>query len=263
MIYEQITRSGRSMLAGSILVGLLVTTIAYGQPAATPSLEGYVGSYELSATSMLTITLEGESLYAQTTGQAKYKLVPLADHRFSSVGSPRELVFTVGGDGKASSVTQTLDGATQTAKRTDRPMTPPSNRPGDTAPLADAVLAGNLELVRKLVADGADIQGLDTRPQVAGANGRRPLNFAALKNDTKMIELLLELGADINGQNLTGFTPLHHAVEAEAIEAITLLLSKGADTTIKNGRNLTPAEFARASQRSRAMKALGVGAVAE
>jgi hypothetical protein len=186
-------------------------------------------------------------------------LAPLGEHRFSYAGS-RELVFTVGGDGKASSVTPALDGGTQVASRTDKAPQPP---PKDPALLADAVLAGDLERVRKLVAEGADIHGLDTRPQLAGPNGRRPLNFAALENDTKMIELLLELGADINRQNLSGFTPLHHAVEAEAVEAIELLLSKGADTTIKNGRNLTPAEFARASRRSRAAEALGVGPLVE
>ena len=177
-------------------------------------------------------------------------------------GGARELVFTVGGDGKASSVTQALDGGTQVAKRSERPRSidPPSM---DPALLADAVLASDLDRVRKLVADGADVHALDTRPGVAGANGRRPLNFAALKNDTKMIELLLELGADINRQNLSGFTPLHHAVEAEAVEAIKLLLSRGADTTIKNGRNLTPAEFARASRRSKAAEALGAGVLAE
>jgi ankyrin repeat protein len=187
-------------------------------------------------------------------------LAPLAEHRFSYEGSARELVFTVGGDGKASSVTQALDGGTRVARRTEKPPQPP---PKDPALLADAVLAGDLERVRKLVAEGADVHGLDTRPQVAGANGRRPLNWAALNNNTKMIELLLELGADINRQNLSGFTPLHHAVEAEAVEAIELLLSRGADTTIKNGRNLTPAEFARASRRSRAAEALGVGVLVE
>ena len=194
MTYEPKTRSGRSMFAGSILVGLLVTRSLTASRTPTRHSRATSGATSCRPLKLLTITLEGESLYAQTTGQAKYKLVSLADHRFSLVGSPRELVFTVGGDGKASSVTQTLDGATQTAKRTDRAMNPPLSRTMDPAPLADAVLASDLELVRKLVADGADIQGLDGRPEIAGANGRRPLNFAGLKNDTKMIELLLELG---------------------------------------------------------------------
>jgi ankyrin repeat protein len=129
--------------------------------------------------------------------------------------------------------------------------------------LADAVLASDLDAVKKLVEQGADIHGLDTRPNVAGANGRRPLNWAALENDTKMIELLLELGADINRQNLSGFTPLHHAAEVEAVEAIKLLLARGADTTIKNKRGQTPGEYAVATRRHRAAEALGASPEAQ
>ena len=36
------------------------------------------------------------------------------------------------------------------------------------------------------------------------ANGRRPLNWAALRNDTAMIELLLDAGAAIDATNLSG-----------------------------------------------------------
>jgi len=128
------------------------------------------------------------------------------------------------------------------------------------AALADAVIARDLAAVRKLAEQGADVDALDTRPDVAGANGRRPLNWAAIQNDTKMIELLLELGADIDGQNLSGFTPLHHTVEHEAIEALKLLLARGADTKIENKRGLTPGEFAIEARKRRAAEALGVSA---
>jgi ankyrin repeat protein len=141
-----------------------------------------------------------------------------------------------------------------------RPNAEKSEKPTPVPPAAlpDAVMAGDLAAVRKLVEQGADVNGLDTRPEVAGANGRRPLNWAAIRNDTKMIELLLELGADINGQNVSGFTPLHHAVEHETIEALKLLLARGADTTIENKRGLTPGEFAIEARRHRAAEALGV-----
>jgi len=135
--------------------------------------------------------------------------------------------------------------------------------PPSPAVLADAVLAKDLASVRKLVEQGADIHGLDTRPDVAGANGRRPLNWAALKNDTKMIELLLELGADINRPNLSGFTPLHHAAEAGSVESIKLLLAKGADPKIKNKRGMTPAQVAAALGKSHAAEALGASPQAE
>lgn len=135
--------------------------------------------------------------------------------------------------------------------------------PVPPAVLADAVLAKDLAAVRKLVELGADIHGLDTRSGIAGANGRRPLNFAALGNDTKMIELLLELGADINRPNLSGFTPLHHAAEADAVESIKLLLARGADAKLENKRGMTPADVAVALRKSRAAEALGASPQAE
>jgi ankyrin repeat protein len=151
----------------------------------------------------------------------------------------------------------------QGAAKTEATQSTTAKPTPDPASLADAVLARDLDQVRRLVAQGADIHGLDVRPQTAGSNGRRPLNFAALQNDTKMIELLLELGADINRQNLTGFTPLHHAVEAQALEAIALLLKRGADTSVENKRGLTPGDFALATHRRRAAEALGVSVRAE
>jgi hypothetical protein len=266
--------SASVILALSIMCGVLASSLAYGQAAKTAVFEPYLGSYELAPGSILTISREGDSLYAQTTGQPKHRLAAVSEHRFSDAASRAELHFALGGDGRAVSVTQHLDGAARVAKRTeaagaeaaakaqaaDSTGTPPST---DPAPLADAVLARDLDAVRKLVAQGADVHGLDTRPATAGGNGRRPLNFAALQNDTAMIELLLELGADIDRQNLSGFTPLHHAVEAQALEAIALLLERGADTTVENNRGLTPGEFALATNRSRAAKALGVSARAE
>jgi len=140
------------------------------------------------------------------------------------------------------------------AEKSEKPTPVPASA------LPDAVMAGDLAAVRKLAGEGADVNGLDTRPNVAGANGRRPLNWAAIENDTKMIELLLELGADINGQNASGFTPLHHAVEYEAIEALKLLVARGADTKIENKRGFTPGEFAIEARKHRAAEALGVSA---
>jgi Ankyrin repeats (3 copies)/Domain of unknown function (DUF3471) len=263
MTYQQLGTSARAILASSIVCGLLIS-VAHGQPDPPAAFEPYIGSYELAATVTLTISREGDSLYAQTTSLPKHRLVPLSEHRFSYGGSNRELQFAIGSDGRASSVTQRVDGNTQVAKRTEGPRpVAAAVSTDDPGALADAVLARDLDQVRRLVAQGADIHGLDTRPATGGGNGRRPLNFAALNNDTEMIELLLELGADINRQNLSGFTPLHHAVEAQAAEAIALLLKRGADTTVKNNRNLTPAEFAVATRRSRAATALGASPQAE
>jgi ankyrin repeat protein len=110
--------------------------------------------------------------------------------------------------------------------------------------LWDAVLAGDVTKVMDLVRAGADVNRLDIRVCVAGPNGRRPLHYAALQNDTAMITALLEAGALINLTNHSGFTPLHHAGEAGAADAAALLIVKGADLTRRNRRSQTPIETA-------------------
>jgi hypothetical protein len=45
--------------------------------------------------------------------------------------------------------------------------------------LWDAVIAGYVTKAMVLIKAGADVNGLDTRANVAGPNGRRPLNYAA------------------------------------------------------------------------------------
>jgi ankyrin repeat protein len=110
--------------------------------------------------------------------------------------------------------------------------------------LWDAVLAGDVTKVMDLVRAGADVNRLDIRMGVAGPNGRRPLNYAALQNDTAMITTLLEAGALINLTNHSGFTPLHHTGEAGAKDAAALLITKGADLALRNRRSQTPIETA-------------------
>jgi ankyrin repeat protein len=55
-----------------------------------------------------------------------------------------------------------------------------------------------------------------------------------------MITMLLDVGADINLANHSGFTPLHHAAEAGSEEAATLLIAKGANFALrtKNGQTI-------------------------
>jgi ankyrin repeat protein len=82
---------------------------------------------------------------------------------------------------------------------------------------------------------------------VARPNGRRPLNYAAIRNDTAMIKALLDAGANINSANRSGFTPLHHAGEAGSKEAATLLITNGANLTLRNMYEQTPEQTATAS----------------
>src|SRR6266849_408427 len=118
--------------------------------------------------------------------------------------------------------------------------------PWEQIALWDAVIAGDVTKAMVSIKAGADVNGLDTRENVAGPNGRRPLNYAALRNDTAMIAALLDAGAMMNLANRSGFTPLHHAAEAGSKEAAALLIAKGANLTLRNLHNQTPMETAMA-----------------
>ena len=113
--------------------------------------------------------------------------------------------------------------------------------------LWDAVIAGDVANARDAINAGADVNGLDTRKNRAGPNGRRPLNYAAIRNDTAMVEALLNAGANINLANRSGFTPLHHAGEAGSKEVAVLLIAKGANLTLRNMHDQTPEQTATAS----------------
>ena len=61
----------------------------------------------------------------------------------------------------------------------------------------------------------------------------------------KILDILLEAGADINRQNeKNGQTPLHIAIEMESYYTIKYLLNKGADYSIQNKFRKTPKEYA-------------------
>lgn len=109
--------------------------------------------------------------------------------------------------------------------------------------LWEASIAGDTAAIRKAVADGAKVDSLDVR---RSRNGRRPLNWAALQNHPAAVELLLALGAPLEGENLTGFTALNHAAEAGALEATRALLAAGADVEHANKDGFRPIDTARA-----------------
>lgn len=92
--------------------------------------------------------------------------------------------------------------------------------------LWDAAMRGDTAGIRIAVAAGARVDSLDRR---TSANGRYALNWAAWHNQAPALLLLLQLGADIDAGNITGFTALHHAAENGSLEAARALLKAGAD----------------------------------
>tara|TARA_B110000305_G_scaffold186787_1_gene208030 strand:+ start:2832 stop:4307 length:1476 start_codon:yes stop_codon:yes gene_type:complete len=88
--------------------------------------------------------------------------------------------------------------------------------------LADAVEQGDLNASRELIAAGADVNG----PQV---DGTTPLQWACYRDDATTALKLLEVGADPTGANRYGVTPLYLACLSGNAAIIEGLLSAGID----------------------------------
>jgi ankyrin repeat protein len=141
---------------------------------------------------------------------------------------------------------------------------PPKARSNSPQTLHEAAAAGNLEQVKKLVAEGADVNAKDEdgrtplhsaawygREDVAavllahGANineadgsGQAPLHLAMSFGGKPVPELLLAQGAQINARDNAGNTPLHAA--ADHPDLLELLIAKGADVKARNEAGQTP-----------------------
>ena len=137
---------------------------------------------------------------------------------------------------------------------------------GDTA-LHLAAAGYRVDIVGLLLAAGAD-------PNAAGNHRRSgPLHYAAdgyingpawdAKKQVQTIRCLLDAGANINGQDKNGATPLHRAVRTRCAAAVECLLKAGSNPALRNkpgsapfhlavqdtGRGGSGAEEARVAQR--------------
>ncbi|MCH2571543.1 MAG: ankyrin repeat domain-containing protein, partial [Planctomycetes bacterium] len=96
---------------------------------------------------------------------------------------------------------------------------------------------GDLASLREAFTKGADVNGLD-------AQGITPLSWAAMADQLDVVKLLIDLRAEVNGKNRDGATPLHGAAGLGRTEIVELLLSKGADVNVIDGDGQTPLDKA-------------------
>jgi ankyrin repeat protein len=97
--------------------------------------------------------------------------------------------------------------------------------PAQQLALADSVRNGNEARTRELLAAGVDPDGYDDA-------GNAPLHIAAVQNNLRLIEILLNAGAEIDRPRTgAGDTPLLEAVQHHRDDAALLLLARGADPT--------------------------------
>ncbi|ETE66355.1 Ankyrin repeat domain-containing protein 49, partial [Ophiophagus hannah] len=107
-------------------------------------------------------------------------------------------------------------------------------------PLHRAAYNGHMEVVRELIAHGADVHALTV-------DSWTPLHSACKWNNTKIASFLLQHGANVNAQTNGLLTPLHLAAgNRESKETLELLLmSRYLKPNLKNNLEETACDIAR------------------
>jgi hypothetical protein len=102
-----------------------------------------------------------------------------------------------------------------------------------------AAMKGHTELVRKLIARGADVN----------KTGWTPLHYAATTGQLAIIQLLLDEHAYIDAESPNKTTPLMMAAHYGTPQAVKLLLEAGADPSLRNELGLSAVDFAQRANR--------------
>lgn len=105
---------------------------------------------------------------------------------------------------------------------------------GETA-LMLAAFKGNMELVQRLLAEGASVNRI---------GGWTPLHYAAAEGHNDIVKLLLEKGARVNVQTYSGVTPLYMAARKPSREVVMTLLRAGSYRDLCNDKGQSPADAA-------------------
>ena len=88
-------------------------------------------------------------------------------------------------------------------------------KPVEISPLCKAVATGNVDEVKKLIEQGADVN--------AKSNGMQPIHYAAKYNRVELIKILITAGSEIHTPCDRGYTALRHAQKAKADDAAQFL----------------------------------------
>jgi ankyrin repeat protein len=92
---------------------------------------------------------------------------------------------------------------------------------------------GDIDGLKRAIADGADPNGTDGRERTA-------LHVAAERDQPEAVSVLAAGGAEVDRKDGSGFTPLHLAVAHGSSRAVGALLEAGADPNLTTRHGFSP-----------------------
>ncbi len=112
---------------------------------------------------------------------------------------------------------------------------------GGDAPLVIAAYKGYAEITQLLLEAGASVAAVDPGMKATA------LHAAAYAGRVETAKLLVEYHIDIDKQGpYNGYTALHDAIWQNNVEVARVLIDAGANLTLKSHSGETPLDFARA-----------------
>jgi serine/threonine protein kinase/ankyrin repeat protein/type 1 glutamine amidotransferase len=116
-------------------------------------------------------------------------------------------------------------------------------------PLHNAAQAGRKEITELLIVRGAEVNAKNNLDWTA-------LMFAAVEGHTEVVKFLIEKGADVNAKNNKVWTALMFATQKGRLDIVNLLIEKGAEVNAKNDLGWTALMFATAEGHTEVAKFL-------
>jgi CubicO group peptidase (beta-lactamase class C family) len=97
--------------------GLYLSTVKNSVSVDDKTLDTYTGEYELKPGFIITISKDGNQLYAKAAGPSKFAIYPEAKNKFFTKNFPSDIEFISGDDGKIASATLYQNGQQHSAKK--------------------------------------------------------------------------------------------------------------------------------------------------
>lgn len=113
-----------------------------------------------------------------------------------------------------------------------------------------ASMYNNVFAFDKAIGDGEDVD------RAGGVLDSTPLYYALYNSNYRMMQLLLENGANSSYVNKSGLGLLHTCARFDDVLGMILLLCYGADADVKDFKGRTVLEYAKAKKKRRVMKFL-------